>query len=268
MPGVYSILAELVKANKPAALATIVVGEGVGSKLLVQSGGRLSGGLHPDIDSIVATDALELLAAERNETRTYNVGDKQVEVFIEVFPRPPRLFIVGAVHVAIPLHRLGKMLGYHVSIIDARGVLATPERFPEADAIITEWPDDALRGAELDAGSSVVVLTHDPKFDIPALVVALQSDARYVGAIGSRSTNEERTQNLREQGVGEEHLARIHAPIGLDIGAKNPSEIALAIMSEIVAVRHDRSGAQLSKRREATNVATPAQEAIEQSVGT
>jgi xanthine dehydrogenase accessory factor len=150
--------------------------------------------------------------------------------------------------VAIPLHLLAKMLGYHVTVIDPRGALASRERFPSADAIVTEWPDDALSAAELDKGSSIVVLAHDPKFDIPALLVAVRSEAGYVGAIGSRTTNLERMQALREQGATEEQIARIHAPIGLDIGARTPAEIALAVMSEIVAVRRGRSGGQLQSR--------------------
>lgn len=248
MPGVYSVLAELVRDSKPAALATIISGPGVGAKLLVPADGSPTGNFPLGLDARVAQDALELLSAERNETRAYDLAGDQVEVFIEVFPRPPRLFIVGAVHVAIPLHRLARMLGYHVTVIDARGVLATRERFPEADAILAEWPDEVLQGAALDAGCSVVVLTHDPKFDIPALTVALRSSARYVGAIGSRTTNEERRRNLLEQGLTEEQIGRMYAPVGLDIGAKTPSEIALAIMSEIVAVHHNRSGEHLSRR--------------------
>jgi xanthine dehydrogenase accessory factor len=245
--GAYSLLAELIAQNKPAALATAISGGVIGAKLLV-SGDDSIGGIHPTIDSQVVADALELLNVERNETRSYELQGEQVEVFIEVFPPPQRLFIVGAVHVAIPLHRLAKMLGYHVTVIDARGALANKERFPLADTIVVEWPDDALSSASLDRGASVVVLTHDPKFDIPALLVAVQSGARYVGAIGSRTTNAERERALLEEGVSDEQIARIYAPVGLDIGARTPAEIALAIMSEIVAVRYNRAGEHLRSR--------------------
>ncbi|HKP53585.1 MAG TPA: XdhC family protein [Chloroflexia bacterium] len=247
MSGAYSLLAELITHNKPAALATAISGGVIGAKLVV-SGGNSVGSIHPTIDAQVVAGALELLNAERNETRSYELQGEQVEVFIEVFPPPQHLFIVGAVHVAIPLHRIAKMLGYHVTVIDARGALASKERFPLADAIVVEWPDDALSAASLDRGASVVVLTHDPKFDIPALLVAVQSGARYVGAIGSRTTNAERRRALSEQGVSDEQIARIYAPVGLDIGARTPSEIALAIMSEIVAVRYNRAGEHMRSR--------------------
>jgi xanthine dehydrogenase accessory factor len=248
MPGAYALLAELIQGNMPVALATVISGERAGAKMVVPGSGRAVGSIHLELDAQVAADALDLLAAERNEVRSYEVEDARVEVFIEVFSRPQRIFIVGAVHIAIPLHLLAKMLGYHVTVIDPRGALASRERFPSADAIVTEWPDDALNAAGLDRGSSVVVLTHDPKFDIPALLVAARSEAAYVGAIGSRTTNLERVRVLREEGAAEGQIARIHAPIGLDIGARTPAEIALAIMSEIVAVRRQRSGGHLLSR--------------------
>ncbi|HYP40362.1 MAG TPA: XdhC family protein, partial [Chloroflexia bacterium] len=165
MPGTYSLLAELIAANKPAALATVISGPLIGSKLLVTGDGPSAGGIHPDLDPVIASDAWSLIAAERNETRTYELGGEQIQVFIETFPPPQRIIIVGAVHVAIPLHRLAKMLGYHVTVVDARGALATRERFPEANSIMVEWPDDAMKALNLDSGTSVVVLTHDPKFD-------------------------------------------------------------------------------------------------------
>jgi xanthine dehydrogenase accessory factor len=136
------------------------------------------------------------------------------------------------------------MLGYHVTVVDARGLLATAERFPMADRLMVEWPDDAMNSLGLDSSTSVVVLTHDPKFDIPALNTALNSPACYVGAIGSRSTHRQRLDTLRGEGATDEQLARIHAPIGLNIGAQTPAEIALAIMAEIVANqkgKHTRS---------------------------
>src|SRR3954471_18488435 len=240
MAGVYSALAELIKANKPAALATVIEGEQLGSKLLVSGGEVVAGGIHPDVDARVAEDAQDLLLVDKSESREYEAGGHKLQVFIETFPSPQRLIIVGAVHVAIPLHRLGKALGYHVTVVDARGLLATPERFPEADSIMVQWPDEAMERIGLDRGTSVVVLTHDPKFDQPALIAALKSQARYIGAIGSRTTNDQRMADLREQGATEEQLARIYAPIGLDIGGKTPAEIALAIMAEIVAARYGR----------------------------
>ncbi|HEY0069079.1 MAG TPA: XdhC/CoxI family protein [Chloroflexia bacterium] len=237
---IYSLLNKLLAENKPAAIATVISGELAGTKMLVFGGAMAAGGIHPDLDSLISADAWDLLAEGRSETRTYIVMGESLEVFLETFPPPVRLVIVGAVHVAIPLHRIAKMLGYHVTVVDARGVLATAERFPLADRLMVEWPDDAMNALDLDSSTSVVVLTHDPKFDIPALLTALNSPARYVGAIGSRSTHRQRIDTLRGEGASDEQIARIHAPIGLDIGAQTPAEIALAIMAEIVANQREK----------------------------
>jgi xanthine dehydrogenase accessory factor len=246
MGGIYSRLAQLIEENKPAAMATVVAGTRIGAKALVSGEGVIAGGIESEIDERIAADALEMLAREESSTVTYQVGDEQIDVFVETFPPPQRLIIIGAVHVAIPLHRLAKMLGYHVTVVDARGVLATEERFPVADSLLVEWPDDAMAALGLDSSTSVVVLTHDPKFDYPALFAAINSPARYIGAIGSRTTNEKRSAALLEMGATEQQLGRICAPVGLDIGAKTPAEIALAVMSEVVATRRGRPGGQLS----------------------
>ena len=243
----YRKLAELLQNNKPAALATVVAGEHQGDKMLVSTDGVLEGGIHAELDAKIADDALALLADEQSRLRQYTVGNNTLDVFIETFPPPQRLIIIGGVHVAIPLHRIAKLLGYHVTVVDARGMLATSERFPQADSVMVEWPDDALASLHLDSGTSVVVLTHDPKFDYPALLAAIQSPARYVGAIGSKNTNSKRMEALREMGATAEQIARIFAPIGLDIGGKSPSEIALAVMAEIVAHRYSRNGGHLKR---------------------
>jgi xanthine dehydrogenase accessory factor len=244
---VYEKLAELLKNNRPAALATVVVGEHLGAKLLVSMEGVVAGTIHAVLDEQIATDALALLAGEQRRVQHYRLGGARLDVFIETYPPPQRLIIIGGVHVAIPLHQIAKLLGYHVTVVDARGVLATPERFPLADSIIVEWPDDALAALHLDSGTSVVVLTHDPKFDYPALLAAIQSPARYVGAIGSKNTNSKRMDALREMGATDAQLSHIFAPVGLDLGAKSPSEIAVAIMAEIVARRYGRNGGHLKR---------------------
>lgn len=244
----YSQLAGLLKNNRPAALATALSGEHVGAKLLIATDGQVEGSIYPTIDEQVAADAATLLADEKSTLKSYTVEGQQIDVFIEVYPPLQRLVIIGGVHVAIPLHRMAKILGYHVTVVDARGSLASPERFPEADSIMVEWPDDALAALDLDTGTSVVILNHDPKFDYPALWAAINSPARYVGAIGSRTTNAQRYEALREMGATDEQLARIHAPIGLDIGAITPAEIALAVMSEVVANRYGKSGGSLRGR--------------------
>src|SRR3954470_8620257 len=250
MPGIYSLLAELTKANKPVALATALTPPMLGAKMLVPGTGEVptAGSIHSALDTRVTLDALNMLAEGRNGTLTYELEGEQVEVFVETFPPARRLIIVGAVHVAIPLHTLGHLLGYHVTVIDARGMLATKERFPLADAVLTEWPDEAMGRLGVDAGPSVVVLAHDPKFDHPALAVALNSTAQYIGAIGSRGTIRQREEALLEMGFTPEQLSRIYGPVGLDIGAQTPGEIALAIMSEIVAVRTGHDGGHLRAR--------------------
>lgn len=243
----YEQLAELLKNNRPAALATVVAGERLGAKLLVSTEGVVAGSIDPELDEQIAADARALLAEEQSRVRQYPLGGATMVVFIETFPPPQRLIIIGGVHVAIPLHHIAKLLGYHVTVVDARGILATPERFPHADSIMVEWPDDALAALHLDSGTSVVVLTHDPKFDYPALLAAIQSPARYVGAIGSKNTTSKRMEALREMGATDDQLSRIFAPVGLDLGAKSPSEIALAVMAEIVAQRYGRNGGHLKR---------------------
>jgi xanthine dehydrogenase accessory factor len=239
--GAYSHLARLIEAGQSAALATVISGPLTGAKMVVPGVGDPVGSIHPALDTEIVRDALEMLAGERNETREYALEGETIEVFIEVFPPLQRLVIVGAVHVAIPLHRMAKMLGYHVTVVDPRAAFANRERFEQADEILVEWPDDALARLNPDASTAVVVLTHDRKLDIPALMAALRSPAAYIGAIGSRTTSQERAQLLQAEGAKESEVARIHAPIGLNIGSQTPSEIALSIMGEIVAVRRVKS---------------------------
>jgi xanthine dehydrogenase accessory factor len=245
MTGAYSHLARLIGADQPAALATAISGELMGAKMVVPGEGEVTGSIHPKLDALIAEDAREMLPEERNSIQEYDLEGGKLEVFIEVFPPPQRLIIVGAVHVAIPLHRMAKLLGYHVTVVDPRTAFANRERFPQADDVLAEWPDDALAKLRPDAGTSVVVLTHDHKLDIPALLAAIRSPARYVGAIGSRTTNNARVEMLRAEGATEEQIARIHAPIGLNIGAQTPPEIALSIIAQMVADRKGRDGGHL-----------------------
>ncbi|MGH7904168.1 MAG: XdhC family protein [Candidatus Dormibacteraceae bacterium] len=165
--------------------------------------------------------------------------------FVEPFPRPAQMVIVGASHIAIPLHRLARLMGYRVIVVDARARFATAERFPEADEIIVAWPDEALGRLRLDRSSHVVILTHDPKFDLPALRAILRGEVGYIGAIGSRKTNANRFQSLREEGFTEAELAQVHGPIGLDLGGRGAEETALGIMAEVTATRHGASGAPM-----------------------
>src|SRR2546422_9737045 len=167
------------------------------------------------------------------------------DVFVEPFRRPAHLVIIGAIHIAVPLHRLAKLMGYRVTVVDARAKFATKERFPEADELIVSWPDEAISKLTLDNSTYVVILTHDPKFDLPALRSVLGRDVGYIGAIGSRKTNQNRFVALREEGFTEEQLSRVHGPIGLDLGGRGAEETALGILAEITAVRFGGSGSSM-----------------------
>jgi xanthine dehydrogenase accessory factor len=177
---------------------------------------------------------------------------REGDVFIEPLRRPAHLVIIGAIHIAIPLHRLAKLMGYRVTVVDARAKFATKERFPEADELIVAWPDEAMSKLVIDNSTYVVILTHDPKFDLPALRSVLKKDAGYVGAIGSRKTNQNRFDALRQEGFTEEQLARVHGPIGLDLGSRGAEETALGILAEITAVRFGGSGSSMKSLRAAT----------------
>ncbi len=246
--GLYDRLKEEVEAGRPVAVATVVRGEPLGVKVLVLPQEVLGSLGDATLDEEVVADARRLLVAERSETRPYLVVGREVgvEVFVEVHPPPPTLLIFGAVHVAQALTRFAKALGFRVVVTDARAKLATQERFPDADEIIQAWPDDALEQIAVQPNTYVAILTHDPKFDEPALLGTLDTPAPYIGAVGSRGTTRDRRRRLLEAGVPEEHLRRIHGPIGLDIGAETPEEMAISILAEIIAARHGRSGGPLT----------------------
>jgi xanthine dehydrogenase accessory factor len=240
---IYEELSAAIEAEQPVAVATIVGGAATaGPKLLARPGGETIGALGAGLpEAEIVGDMLAMLARAESGIRSYTTPSGEVEVFIESFPPPPTMFIVGAVHIAIPLVTFAKTLGFHTVVIDARGAFATPERFGHADELVQAWPDEALEG-RLNSNSYVVLLTHDPKLDDPAIMLALPSPARYVGALGSPSTHAKRVERLREEGVPGELLARLHAPIGLKIGARTPEEIAVSIIAEIVAARYGRTG--------------------------
>jgi xanthine dehydrogenase accessory factor len=194
----------------------------------------------------LATGAAELTQGATSGTE---LARRDGDSFIEPFRRPAHLVIIGAIHIAIPLHRLAKLMGYRVTVIDARAKFATKERFPEADELIVAWPDEAMGRIAIDNSTYVVILTHDPKFDLPALRSVLGKDAGYIGAIGSRKTNRNRFDALRAEGFTEEQLSRVHGPIGLDLGSRAAEETALGILAEITAVRFGGSGASMREVR-------------------
>jgi xanthine dehydrogenase accessory factor len=240
---IYPTLPAAFAADEPIALATFVGGAATaGPKLLARPGGETLGALGADLpEQTIVADMLAMLAQAESGIRTYATPAGDVDVFIETYPPPPTMFIVGAVHIAIPLVTFAKTLGFHTVVIDARGAFATPERFSHADELVHAWPDEALAG-RLTSTSYVVLLTHDPKLDDPALKLALPSSARYVGALGSPATHARRVERLSAEGTPDQQLARLHAPIGLKIGARTPEEIAVSIIAEVVAARYGRSG--------------------------
>lgn len=249
---IYERLHAALDGEVPVALATVVQGPNTGAKLLVGPVQEPVGSLgDPDLDRVVARDALGELEAGRTGVRHYGphgeAREDAVWVFVESFAPPPQMWIFGAVDFTAALARVAKVLGYRVVVCDARPVFATPQRFPMADEVVVTWPNDLLaeRGHELGPRDAVCVLTHDAKFDVPAIVAALPTAVGYIGAMGSRRTHADRCDRLRAEGVSEEEIARIMGPIGLDIGARTPEETAVSICAEIIALRTGRSAPSL-----------------------
>ena len=248
-----------VRAEEPVATATVVghpEPEVVGRHLLVWPD-RTDGGLGDQrVDDAVVDDARGMLASGRSGVLEYGPrGQRRGEglrVFVNSFEPPPRMLVFGAIDFAAAMARMGAFLGYRVTVCDARPVFATRSRFPEAHEVVVDWPHRYLAAeaaaGRLDGRTAVVVLTHDPKFDVPLLDVALRERLGYVGAMGSRRTHRDRVRGLEELGVGEAELAHLASPIGLDLGARTPEETAVSIAAEIVAQRWGGCGARLSER--------------------
>jgi xanthine dehydrogenase accessory factor len=238
--------------QSPVAVATVVEGPGIGGKILVTPEDHTGTAGNEDLDRAIVEAARGLLEGGRTETIHFGPrGQRRMEdvtVFVQSFAPPPRMYVFGAIDFASAVARIGKFMGYRVTVCDARPVFATRERFPTADEIVVAWPDEFLKTAEVDKRSVICVLTHDPKFDVPVLVEALKTEAGYIGAMGSRRTHNNRTARLKEKGVPDEQLSRISSPVGLDIGARTPEETAVAIAAEIIALHTGHSGGRLSER--------------------
>ena len=240
-------LAELRASEERGILFTAVEGDDAGTKvLIVESGGRVGDGLE---DAVAQFD--ELIRRGRNRLLVLDDGSK---VFAEWYGPPPRLFVYGAVDTAEAMCRGAKLLGWHAIVADARAKFATRERIPSADELIVEWPDKAYAQVRPDHQTAIVVLTHDDKFDEPALIGALETEAFYIGALGSRRNQERRRERLLEAGVEESALDRIMGPCGLDIGADTQEETALSILAEILAVRGQREGGFLKDAKKRIHV--------------
>jgi xanthine dehydrogenase accessory factor len=269
--GVIDVLVTPVHTDAPArevfaaALATAARGEAAavaritdapadlaGRALLVRPDGTYEGGLggHPELDRTAASEAAAMLDAGRTGTVVIGADGSRcgrpLTLLVESSVPAPRMIVFGAVDFAAALVRVGKFLGYHVTVCDARPVFATAHRFPDADEVVVEWPHRYLESTEVDGRTVLCVLTHDAKFDVPLLELALKLPVAYVGAMGSRRTHEDRNRRLRDTGVTELELTRLRSPIGLDLGARTPEETALSIGAEIVANRRGGSGVSLT----------------------
>jgi xanthine dehydrogenase accessory factor len=227
-----------------SVVATVLGGAApLGSGLVLEESGvrERIGELPGNLEAPLAEHAAAALAGLTSRVEKLSNDAGEVEVFLEVFPRRPTLLIFGGVHIATALVRLAKPLGYRTVVADGREAFLTRDRFPDADELILGWPEAVFRRVGLDAATCICILTHDPKFDEPALDLALKSPACYIGAIGSRKTQAHRRERLRAAGFSAAEVARLHGPIGLDLGGREPADIALAILAEISAVRHGKA---------------------------
>ncbi|HVB52541.1 MAG TPA: XdhC/CoxI family protein [Acidimicrobiales bacterium] len=267
MREIYQALRHSLLSGEPVGLVLVTRADDdvatrtpLAAKLLVRPDASVLGTLgDPELDRVVARDALAMLERGVSGTRHYGprgeARREEVEVFVESFVSPPRLIIFGAVDFSRALVEVAKVLGFVVTVCDARPVFATRARFPMADEVVVDWPDRYLNevGASLGASDAVCVLTHDNKFDVPAILGALATNVGYLGAMGSRRTHEKRWARLLEAGALEDDLrARLMSPIGLDLGARTPEETAVSICAEIIAVRSGRAKGAMSPLRDAT----------------
>jgi xanthine dehydrogenase accessory factor len=246
---------QAVGRGEPVAVATVISGPGrVGARRVIwgDADRAATGGLGAGerLDHAVDDDVRGMLAQGLTGIRRYGehgerLGD-ELAVFVNSFAPPPRMYVFGAIDFAAAVARIGKFLGYHVTVCDARPVFATRARFPDADQVVVDWPHRFLAGVEADARTVICVLTHDPKFDVPVLEVALRSPAGYVGAMGSRRTHEDRVERLRVIGLTEAELARLRSPIGLDLGARTPEETAVSVAAELIQLRWGGTGSALT----------------------
>jgi xanthine dehydrogenase accessory factor len=250
-PAVSARVLEAARSDGGVVVATVIEvdsGELPGTSVLLGDDGQVEANRGDGWLATAVADAARI-ALRREASTTVQVpapGAATATVFLEVYPRLPRLVIFGGVHIAMALVPLAKALGYRTVVADGRQSFLTRERFPDADQLLLGWPAEAFQKAALDAATFVCVLSHDPKFDEPAVDIALRSEARYVGAIGSKKTQASRRERLRAQGFSEADLARLHGPIGLNLGGRAPAEIALAILAEMTMARYGATGRSLT----------------------
>jgi xanthine dehydrogenase accessory factor len=250
-------VAAAIGRGEPVAVATVIAGPGrIGARRVIWGPDhagepRSTLGAGDRLDAAVDDDARGMLAQGLTGTRRYGQhgerrGD-ELSVFVSSFAPPPRMLVFGAIDFAAAVARVGKFLGYQVTVCDARGLFATRARFPDADEVVVDWPHRYLEGVDTDTRTVICVLTHDPKFDVPLLEVALRKPAAYIGAMGSRRTHDDRIARLREQGLSGAELARLRSPIGLDLGARTPEETAVSVAAELIQLRWGGSGRPLTQ---------------------
>jgi len=232
---IYPTLKKCLEEGQFVSVVTVIAGQGLGNKILVWPDGRTLGRLG---DSRLDAEAAAWAQVQMQKQETGWTHLSGVDVFVDVMPPPLRLIVIGAVHIAVPLVALAKTLDFYTIVIDPREAFATRERFPYVDELLSEWPSTALEKLHLDEGTYVAFISHDSKLDNPALQVALASSARYVGVLGTRRNIPQRIEALRNMGVTEEQVGRLHAPIGMNLGAILPGEIALSILSDMVSAHH------------------------------
>jgi len=253
----FDRMEDLLDREESFALVTVVKGPPTGKKMIVFPEQKPEKGFegslgNSDLDRVVSRDARGELAAGRSGVRNYGESgearEETVQVFVESFIQPPKLLIVGAVDFTAALVKIGKVLGYRITVCDAREIFATKQRFPLADEVVAEWPNKLIQrlANELGPRDAVCILTHDAKFDVPAIVSSLETDVGYIGVMGSRKTHEDRLKRLHEAGIDKKELVRLRSPIGLDIGSRTPEETAISIVAEIIALRTGRSSKSLS----------------------
>ncbi len=246
MVDVLSAIRGLIDSERLGAAVTIVEGADLGLRAVIDAElGYIAGSMPEDIADDIVDDAGSLMKDEQKRTLGY--GERQV--FIESITPQPHLLIFGAVHIAQSLCRLGADLGFRVTISDARPIFTTAERFPEADKVVVGWPDQVMDELLMDGRTYVVLLSHDPRFEDPVLPAVLASPARYIGAMGSRRTHAKRMDRLSAEGFSDEQIARIHGPVGLDIGAEAPGEVAVSILAEMIQARYGSGSGNSLKGR-------------------
>jgi len=261
-------VAAAIREGVPVAVATVIEGPGkVGARRVIwaaetgdepaeqglagKRGASGTLGAGERLDQAVDDDVRGMLAQGLTGVRHYGEhGERRLDdlaVFVHSFAPPPRMLVFGAIDFAAAVARAGKFLGYHVTVCDARPIFATKSRFPDADEVVVEWPHRFLAATPIDQRTVICVLTHDPKFDVPLLEVALRTPAAYIGAMGSRRTHDDRLERLRNAGLTDDELARLRSPIGLDLGARTPEETAVSVAAELIQLRWGGSGKPLTE---------------------